>query len=110
MKRFDTDHVMKYVTCGPIVAKCRSKFLLGLLSHLQKRFSCSYMYVLTVLTVLHAVNMLGKTSIFHGKNEIEFLVTINFVDSADVGSEWFNDTIFRILIKLNISNKVQPSH
>ena len=25
MKRFDTDHVMKYVTCGPIVAKCRSK-------------------------------------------------------------------------------------
>ena len=68
------------------------------------------MYVLTVLAVLHAANMLGKTSIFHGKNEIEFLVTINFVDSADVGSEWFNDTMFRILIKLNISNKVQPSY
>ena len=68
------------------------------------------MYVLTVLAVLHAVNMLAKTSIFHGENEIEFFATINFVDSADVGSEWFNDTMFRILIKLNISNEVQPLH
>ena len=42
------------------------------------------------------------------EDEIELHVTINVdVDSADVRSEWFNDTMFRRLIKLNkYSNKV----
>ena len=77
-----------------------AKFFGGLVSHVQKRFPHSY--VLTALVVLDAVNIPAKSFIFHGKDEIEFLVTINFdVDSADVGSEWFNDTMFRRLIKLN---------
>ena len=45
--------------------------------------------------------------IFHGEDEIKFLATINFdVDSANVGSKWFNDTMFRELIKLNIQTKL----
>ena len=82
-----------------------AKFFGGLVSHVQKRFTHSY--VLTALVVLDAVNIPAKSFIFHGEDEIEFLVTINFdVDSADVGSKWFNDTMFRRLIKLNkYSNK-----
>ena len=35
-------------------------------------------------------------------DEIKLHTTINFeVDSSDVGSDWFNDTMFRRLIKLN---------
>ena len=57
--------------------------------------------------VLGAMNMPAQSFIFHGEDEIKFLATINFdVDSADVGSEWFNDAMFRRLIKLNI----QQSH
>ena len=52
--------------------------------------------------------MPAKSFIFHGKDEIEFLATIKFdVDSADDGREWFNDTMFRKLIKLiNIQTKL----
>ena len=66
-----------------------------------------YSYVLTALVVLNSVNIPAKSFIFHGEDEIEFLATINFdVDSADVGSEWFNEMMFRRLIKLNkYSNK-----
>ena len=56
--------------------------------------------------VLNSANIPAKSFIFHGEDEIEFLATINFdVDSADVGSEWFNDTIFERLIKLNKYSK-----
>ena len=52
--------------------------------------------------VLDAGNTLAESFNFHGEDEIELLATINFdVDSADVGSEWLNDTMFRRLIKLN---------
>ena len=61
------------------------KFLHNLVSHLQNGFLNSY--VLTALVVFDAVNMLAKSFIFHGKEEIEFLVTYFGVDSADVGSE-----------------------
>ena len=52
--------------------------------------------------VLDPVNMLAESFIFHGEDEIEFLVTINWC-----WPEWFNDTMFRKLIKLNkYSNEV----
>ena len=78
------------------------KFFCGLVSHVQKRFP--YSYVLATLVVLNPANTPAKSFIFHGEDEIELHATtcINFdVDSADVGSEWFNDTMFRRLIKLN---------
>ena len=82
------------------------KFLCGLVSYVQKRFP--YSYVLTALVVLNAVNTPAKSFMFHGEDEIELHATtcINFdVDSSDVGSEWFNDTMFERLIKLNKYSK-----
>ena len=85
------------------------KFLCGLISYVQKRFP--YSYVLTALVALIPVNMPAKSFIFHGEHEIELHASttcINFdVDLADVGSEWFSDTMFEGLIKLNkYSNEV----
>ena len=69
------------------------KFLCGFISHVQKIFL--YSCVLTALIVLNPANTPAKSFIFHGEDEIELHATVNFdVDLADVGSEWFNDTMF----------------
>ena len=78
------------------------KFRCGVVSYVQKRFP--YSYVLTALVVLNPANTPAKSFIFQGEDKIELHATtcINFdVDSADVGSEWFNDTMSERLIKLN---------
>ena len=58
--------------------------------------------------VLNPANTPAKSLIFQGEDEIKLHATtcINFdVDSADVGSKWFTDTMFERLIKYKYSNK-----
>ena len=58
--------------------------------------------------VLNPANTPAKSFIFQGEDKIELHATtcINFdVDLADVRREWFNDTMFERLIKLNKYSK-----
>ena len=74
----------------------------------QMKVLDEYFLMVVFTFILHPANMPAESFIFHGEDEIKFLATINFdVDSANVGSKWFNDTMFRELIKLNkYSNEV----
>ena len=80
------------------------KFLHGLLSHVQKRFPYSYVQQPSRSSIQQTCR--PKVSSSMARMKQNFLRLYTDVD-PDVRSEWFNDMMFRRLIKLNkYSNKV----